>query len=236
MTVYFAIDNADGLTLPNGEIVGMSFSEANLRANGFDASTYNATNNRLAEIEDDDNGFNSNCEPRLVVDGATIRNGWYWINGETKASIPPSDLDDLKQAIRTYQRQVVAWNGELVARGVGQPIAKVQQGHNRLYSSLGYIYVVCRNSSHSLADRKILVANMTTGANDIRKVDDFYTEDTGAFAEPGARGNTARDWYSWVDISDPSTKLNLTASVSVSGAIATDVNLLGDDWVAAIAS
>lgn len=234
-TVYFAIDAADGLSLPDGLIVGMSDSLTVLRSNGFAAGTY--TGNRLAQIDHEAAGFNADCQPRLLgSDGTTVlRNGWYWIGGETKARIE-SELLDLQEAIRTYQRQVVAWNAELIARGVGQPPGKVTQGHNRLYSSLGYIYLISRDSSNSLADRKILVANMTTGAQDIRKVDDFYTADTGTSFDAPPRGESTSRWTGWVAIANPGTKLLLANSVEIVGNVPVAVNLLGDDWVAAIAS
>ena len=85
MTIYFAIDAVDGLTLPNGEIVGIAGDLARLRTNGFDAATY--TGNRLAQIEHDAAGWNNACESRLTDSGTTLHHGWYWINGAVKSFV-----------------------------------------------------------------------------------------------------------------------------------------------------
>ena len=78
---------------------------------------------------------------------------------------------------------------------------------------------------------------MTTGANDIRKVDDFYSSDTATFPPNGETVNTfgaVSNWYCWIDISAPGTKLNLASSVAVSGTIPTSTVLLADTWVEAL--
>ena len=234
MTIYFAIDTVNGLTLPNGEIVGIADDLARLRTNGFDAATY--TGNRLAQIEHDASGWNNACEARLTDSGTTLHHGWYWIGGAVKPSYS-TDIADLKAAIRGFQSQVVGWSQELVHRGVGQTRAKVDQGHDRLLSALGACYLICRNTSHSQTNRKIWISNMTTGANDIRKVDDFYSSDTATFPPNGETVNTfgaVSNWYCWIDISAPGTKLNLASSVAVSGTIPTSTVLLADTWVEAL--
>ena len=147
---------------------------------------------------------------------------------------PLTDLDDVRQGVRDFQSQVIAWSRELNERGVAQPRSKIDQGHDRLYSGLGASYLVCRDTGISINNRKSFITLMRFGAADITKVDDFYTEDTGTFGPVPARGTTAGDWYAWVDVSaNPVARVNLVDSVAVNGAIAADVNLLGD-WASTI--
>ena len=240
MTVHFAIDQVQGLTLPNGEIVGMSDSLTTLRANGFAAGTY--TGNRLAQIEESDSGWNPNCVPRLTDSGTgeTINNGWYWVNNAVSAGFV-TDLDDLKDALYAWQRQVIGWTEALQTHGVAQPPAKEAQGRARLLSACGYLYLICRNSSHSLANRKILTANMTTGAQDIRKVDDFYGTDTVNFPPSDSNSHntfgTSSRWHAWVNIATPATKIRLSDTQAfVIGNIPTGTLLLDPEWVANISS
>lgn len=227
-TIHLAMDAETGLALPLGTIKGLSESVQGLRDAGFAADPYTGT--RLTTIDDTAAGWNHDVQP-----------GWKLLTRASAtaytlgAVIPPTDLDDLQDAIKAFQAQVVAWSRDLIHRGVAQPRAKVEQGHDRLYSALGAVYLVARNASHTAANRKIWVANLTTGAQDIRKVDDFYSSDTGSFAEPPARG-TAGDWYAWVNIANPSVKLALTSSVAVTGIIPANVDLLDPDWVDAITS
>ena len=220
MTIYLAIDAVTGQALPNGVIAGMDTDLDRLRNRGFARATY--TGNRLATIDHTAAGWDNDAQP-----------GWFWLGGEVKPAIPATNLDDLKDAIRTFQGQVVGWSAGLVARGVAQPRAKVDQGHDRLYSCLGAVYLGARDTSHTLTNRKIWVSNLTTGAQDIRKVDDFYTEDTGSFDEPPARG-TSGSWYAWVDISAPGTKLALTSSVAITGTVPAAIDLLDTEWVDAL--
>ena len=228
-TVYLAMDSATGLTLPRGRIAGLSDSVQGLRDAGFTTSPYSGT--RLTTIDDAAANWNSDVEP-----------GWFLFtrtsatNFTLGQSRPLTDLDDLRQAIRDFQSQVVVWSANLNARGVGQPIAKIDQGHNRLYSGLAATYLICNNNTdHTLDQRKQYATLMRFGAADITKVDDFYTEDTGTFNPPPNRGDSG-DWFTWVNISaNPIARVNLVNSVSVTGTIAASVNLLGN-WFEDITS
>ena len=233
MTVYFAIDAVSGLSLPDGEIVGLTSDLARLRTNGFDATTY--TGNRLAQIDESAAGWNNACQPRITDSSDnTLESGWYWVNGVVTPTFS-NELDDLKDALYTWQQQVLRWTADLQTHGVAQPPAKEAQGRARLLSACGYIYLICNDTSHSLANRKILVANMTTGAQDIRKVDDFYSTDTTDFPPSTGTHNTFgqnSSWHAWVDIAAPSTKIRLSATqATVSGNIASNVLLLDPEWV-----
>ena len=232
MTIYFAIDSATGLTLPDGEIVGLTDDLTRLRTLGFDATTY--TGNRLAQIEDDAAGWNTSCTSRITdASDNVLQPGWYWINGAVQQSYV-SELDDLKDALYTWQQQAIAWAEQLQTHGVAQSPEKEAQGRARLLSACGYLYLVTRNSTHSLANRKILTANMTTGALNIRKVDDFYGNDTATFPPSGGTHNTfgaSSTWHAWVDIAAPSTKIALSATqATVTGNIPTGTLLLDPDW------
>ena len=226
-TIHLAIDSADGLTLPAGEIVGLSDSLQGLRDAGFAAATY--TGGRITTIDDTAGSWDSDAVP-----------GWY-LTARSSATnfalsdrLPPSDVEDVRNAVRAFQAQVIAWSKELNDRAVGQPRVKVRQGHDRLYSGLGATYLNCNDTSIPINDRKAFATLMRFGALDITKVDDFYTEDTGSFDEPQGRDGTAADWYAWVDVeANPVARVNLLSSVTVNGAIAADVNLLSD-WAADI--
>ena len=229
MTVFMAIDQFTGLTLPDGQIAGLAKTRAGLRTAGFDSGTY--AGNRIGSIDETDSSvFDNDVTP-----------GWFFIGGETVSALPNSELDDLRIAIKMWQLQVVAWAEELIARGVAQTPAKVEEGQERLRSACGYVWLVCRDSSHSLANRKILVSNMTTGAQDIRKVDDFYSTATQPFppndgaSSQNVFGTNSR-WYSWVSISAPGTKLDLDSSAHVEGTVPAGTLLLDSEWVDNIAS
>ena len=225
-TIYLAIDNADGLTLPAGEIVGMSDSEQGLRDAGFAASTY--TGNRLTTVDDTAAGWNADAVPGWYLTSRTNVN-----NYAIGPAVPPTDIQDLQNAIRAFQAQVVQWSHELNLKSIGQPQAKVAQGHARLYSALGAMYLICRNTTNSLTDRKAYATLMRRGAADIQKPDDFYTEDTPSYDEP-RRGDNLATWHSWVDISlNPVAQVNLADSVGVTGNIPVGVSFLSD-WASTI--
>ena len=238
-TIYLAIDEVTGLTLPNGEIKGLSDSEANLRTAGFDAITY--TGNRLSTIDDQTAGWDDDVEP-----------GWFRIGATVVAAIPPTDLQDLHQSIRDFQSQVVSWGENLNARSIGQPRAKVDEGHDRLFSCLGALYLIANNTAHSQTSRKLFAANLRFGAMDITKVDDFFTASTNPFPPTSAQDATIVDsgesrtrfhtpgivsrWYTWVNITTPGVRVNLNDSVFVNGNVPTTALLLGEEWIGDINS
>ncbi len=139
-TIHLAIDQAAGLSLPAGEIRGLSDSVQGLRDANFDAATY--TGNRLTSVDDAAGDWNSDVEP-----------GWFLLERTSATDyslgriIPPTDVQDVRNAVRAFQAQVIAWSRELTDRGVGQPRAKVEQGHDRLYAGLGATYLVCTNTT-----------------------------------------------------------------------------------------
>ena len=223
--IHLAIDQVAGLTLPSGEIKGLSDSVQGLRDANFDATAY--TGNRLSMIDDASAGWDSDVVP-----------GWFLVGAAVQPFVPLTDLDELKNDIKAFQSQVSAWSEELSARGVAQKPTKVTQGQERLRNALGAAYLICRDTNHSAANRKIWVTNMRTGALQIQTVDDFYATDTADFPPAGQTvgepGDANSRWYCWVNITAPATKLLLTASVFVTGNVPTDVNLLDPAWVDAI--
>ena len=227
-TIHLAMDQADGLTLPLGRIVGLSASLQGLRDAGFAAATY--TGSRITTVDDAAGDWNDDAVP-----------GWY-LTARASATdyalgavIPPSDVEDVRNAVRAFQAQVIAWSRELDLKAVGQPRAKVDQGHDRLYSALGASFILCRDTNYSINDRKAYATLMRFGSLDVAKVDDFYDRDTGTFIAPTSRG-TSETWHTWVDMSqDPVVRVNLLNSVTVTGSIAADVNLLSD-WASTITS
>lgn len=226
-TIHLAIDAEAGLTLPAGQIVGLSDSLQGLRDAGFSNSPYNG--NRRTTIDDAASGWNSDVVPGWMLRSRTSATVY-----ELGPNVAISDLEDMRNAIRDLQAQVIAWSRELNDRAVGQPRAKVRQGHDRLYSGLCATYLNCRNTTYSAANRKAYANLMRFGALDITKVDDFYTEDTGSFAEPPNRGESTAEWYTWVNITaNPIERVNLVNSVRVIGDVPVSVNLLGD-WPADI--
>ena len=226
-TIHLAVDAVTGLALPDGQIKGLSDSEAGLRAAGFAADPY--TGNRLSTIDDEAAGWDDDAQP-----------GWYLIGAAVMPKVPSTDLDEMKDAMRAFQNQVVAWSAELTHRGVSQKPAKVTQGHERLRNALGAMYLICRNATHTAANRKIWATRMVRGALRIQSVDDFYSTDTVDFPPQGQTvgepGMATSRWYCWVDISNPSVAVALDGSVYVTGNVPASVNLLGEDWIDAIAA
>lgn len=221
MTIYLAIDAAASAPLPNGLIRGIAETSADLVAQGFSASTY--TGQRRPSIDETDSTvWDNDCVP-----------GWYYVGGAVQRQPPVSQLSQLRSAISAFQAQIVEWQDNLNARGVGQPPAKVTQGHNRLYSGLAATYITCRDAGNPLTSRIAFAQLMRYGALDITNVDGFYLQDTGTFDNPPIRGESG-DWFAWVDITaNPVARVNLTSSVRVPGAVAESVNLLGN-WQAEI--
>ena len=216
-TIYLAIDEVDGLTLPLGQIKGLSDSEASLRTAGFDATTY--TGNRLSTVDDQAAGWDNDVEP-----------GWYLTATNTVAdTLPSTDLADLRQAIRDFQAQVLQWYAAVNALAVGQPADRVADGRRRLYEALGAVYLFSTNTANSLADRKLFASNMRFGAADITKADDFYASTVSVLGGDDPDRTGAVDWHCWVDPTNPGgPRRNLANSAVVNGMVGGATNLLGD--------
>ena len=225
-TIHLAIDEVTGLTLPFGQIKGLSDSLQGLRDAGFGADPY--TGNRITTADDAAAGWD---------DDVTV--GWYLTAANTVAAyVPPTELQDLQDAIRGFQAQVRVWYAAVNELGVGQPAERVTDGRRRLYEALGAVYVYCTNTGNSQTNRKLFATNMTFGALGITKADDFYAADvpilTGDEPERMTGPNmpsTAPSWHCWVNPTNPGgERLPLTATENntVQGQIPASVNLLGD--------
>lgn len=223
MTIYVALDSIDGQTLPTGRIVGINRTVAGLTAAGFAAPTYTTGNNRVVAIDEtDDAVWDNDCVP-----------GWFLVGGVVQFTTPVTDLEGLREDIRAAQAQIKAWAVGLDAPAVGQPLAKVQQGHARLYSGLGALYIVCTDATRTIPYRKAYAGLLRQGAADVIKPEQFYSLDTGSFDEP-ERGDSAIDWWSWVSAPDAPgvpARENIGSNTVIRGNVPAAVQLIGDDWV-----
>lgn len=92
-TKHLALDRA-GQTAPDGLIVGMADSVAELRTAGFAAGTYTGT--RLAQVDTTDaNAWSADAQP-----------GWYWISGATVRTPPVAPADQVTADILRFQAAV----------------------------------------------------------------------------------------------------------------------------------
>ena len=133
MTIHLAVDSVAGVALPNGEIVGIAETAQGLVDQGFSASTY--TGNRVSTIDETDSSvWDNDCVP-----------GWYLVGGEVQFNVPVSDLERLKAAYRRLHRQLNDWADGLDALSRGQPVAKVQSGHDWLYYAKYAAYLFANN-------------------------------------------------------------------------------------------
>ena len=94
MTIkHLALDRA-GQTAPDGLVVGMADSVADLRAAGFAAAAYTGT--RLAQVDTADaNAWNADAQP-----------GWYWISGATVRTPPVAPADQVAADVLLLQAAV----------------------------------------------------------------------------------------------------------------------------------
>ncbi len=222
-TIHLAMDAETGLTLPLGQIKGMSDSKQGLRDAGFAADPYTGT--RITTIDDTASDWNADAQPGWLLLSRTSATDYA-----LGTSMPRTDLDDLRDAWRAFQRQAAAWGAELTSRGIAQEPDKSTQVRERLRHALGAMYNVCHDTSLTATVRKGWATSMLRGPAGVTKVDDFYTTDTTVFpptdgASYGEQGRSSR-WFAWVDPTDPGTRLALPASVRVDGTVPANVNLL----------
>lgn len=223
--IHFAIDAVTGIALPDGEIAGMSDSVAGLRAAGFGAATY--TGDRLAQVDETTANWNHDCIP-----------GWYLVGGAVQIIRPLDALGRKKRALTNLHERLHAWADGLDRKSRGQPIRRVNAGHQWLFYKHYSAYLIGTNQVDGVTytdDQIITWANQSmTGAADTRNVAEFYAAEplTGALAD-GPTGP-----MTWVN---PATgaKVDLVDSLVVtpeSGISIDDIDLADGAWIEELTS
>ena len=208
---YMQIDEYPGLTLPSGRIVRMSRDQS-----AVEDATY--TGNRLATFDDTAAGWNNGCIP-----------GWF-LNGSAVQERYSEGLAGLRDAFRTLHQQLHNWADGLDRLARGQAAATVAIGHDFLFRAHQAAYLIGRNSTtYTIAQRVAWANAMATGAADVTSPAEFYQHvlDDGI---TGPTGPTA-----WVNPAD-ATKLNLSASQTISGTVPTTAELASGNWIEALSA
>ena len=221
---YLAMDQWQDYRLPDGIVVGVGKSIADLRAAGFAADPYSAASNRLVTIDDGADEWDSAIAP-----------GWFR-HGGAYSDVP----------VRTLLRQVkdagilllehLDTRSEAFERlSFGQDRTLVGIGHDYVWRKRGAMYLRLTDASLTAAQRLDWAEASILGPADIDSDLAFYR----AFA--GGPGQTGTHWVTWVRInaagSDPAvTRLNFADMIVVDGTVPDTVDLTSKDWLENIAS
>ena len=223
MPIYLAIDEVPSVALPDGEIVGMSDSLAGLRAAGFTSPPYR--NNRRQQVDETTSAWNQECIP-----------GWYLVSGSVQQAKPLTALERKKAALRSLHVQLHVWADGLDEAARGQPIRRVNAGHQWLFYKHYAAYLIGSGlvNGATYTDDQIIAwaAASATGAADTQSVAQFYAAEplTGDLAD-GPIGP-----MTWVN---PATgvKVDLEDSIAIA-AVSTveldDVDLNAGAWIDAL--
>ena len=170
------------------------------------------------EVKDDD--WKGNARP-----------GWYLTTaGAVAPEKPTTELDTLKSSIKKTQMQMQAWLDAHHANAAGRDPADVITGHKFLYRGLQGLYLVCRNSSMTVANREKFADLTSGGALDIDSVPAFF-EKIDSLTNPAPTAPCA-----WVNLLTLQ-RVNLNEYSMVAGTPpGASVDLLGDAWVDALTS
>ena len=230
MTLHLAIDAVTGVSLPDGLIRGIAESEADLRTQGFVAATY--TGNRLATVDETDSDvWNNDCIP-----------GWYYVGGKVQVSSPQTDIDRLKTGFRALHRQLNAWADGLDSLSRGQPVAKVQSGHDWLYYAKYAAYLIASNQdsltdggaarTRTVNDRLGWAGALAQGALNVASPAQFYADPN----EPNPPTNP----ISWRNLTSPYAAVSLANAIVVYPATGVpDINtidLANGSWIDSLSS
>ena len=216
-TVWLALDPIDDAGRPvasgNGLIVGMAFSAQDLIDRGFRAPDY--INDRVVSIETSAAGWNNDCTP-----------GWFYLNNSAvREFVPLTNLEKLKISLRADYAQLDEWVAGLNAQAIGQPVERVNTGHDFLWRMRGGMFLIARDSTtYTITQRIAWADQIRMGASDITSVFAFYTHFSGVATD---------NWISWVNPVDAS-RVELASSIVVPGTIPETVNLGLPDWIEAL--
>ena len=205
MTLYLAVDQVKGISLPNGKIAGIAETSAGLVAQGFSSRTYRG--NRVSTIDETDDGvWDNDCEP-----------GWYYNGGSVQLDAPQTDIQRLKSAYRVFHRQINNWADGLDALSRGQPLSRVNAGHDWLYFAKCAGFLIASNLTSASAGGSAVTRSvnvrigwaraMTQGALNVASPAQFYA-DPNEHIPPSAP-------VSWRNLSSPHAALSLGSALVV---------------------
>ena len=174
MTIYLAVDPVTGISLPNGQIVGIAETSDGLVSQGFSAQTYRG--NRVSIIDETDSSvWDNDCEP-----------SWYFNNGSVQINAPQTDVQRLKSGFRAFHQQINNWADGLDALSRGQPASKVQAGHDWLYFAKFAGFLIANNLTSANAGGSPIVRSvnvrigwagaMAQGALNVASPAQFYAD------------------------------------------------------------
>ena len=225
MTVYLAIDPVAGIDLPDGRIHALDETTTALAAQGVDLSVY-AGDRRAALDETDSNVWTNDCVP-----------GWYYVDGAVQVNPPRTDTQRLQDGAWFIQNQLAAWADGLDSLRRGQPIAKVESGHDWLYYKKQAVYLVMTNQSsasdggaavvRSIDDRVGWARASAFGAAGVASPAQFYADPS----EP----NPPTFPITWRELASPFTAVTLTNRIRIYPAAGAPdfntVDLAGGTWI-----
>ena len=213
-TIHLALDSTGDAAYPlsngYGVIVAMAGSRAGLRAQGFANPPY--TGNRIATVDTETANWDNECQP-----------GWHYLNGPVGEALPVSKVEQLRNSLYADYGQLDAWGVGLNAQATGQPVERVNTGHDFLWRMRGGLFLISTNTTDYTIDQRIACAdNVRFGALDVDSVFAFYTHFSGVATD---------NWISWVRPAD-AVRLNLAQSVVIPGTVPDSINLALPDWIA----
>ena len=225
MTIYLALDRVTGVSAPDGIIRGIAETTADLVAQGFAANTYRG-NRRPSIDETDSSVWNNDCIP-----------GWYYVGSAVQVTAPQTDLDRLKSGYRALHRQLNAWADGLDSLARGQPVAKVESGHDWLYYAKYAAFLFASNltsgsdggaaTSRSVNVRLGWAGALAQGALNVASPAQFYADPN----EP----NPPTGPISWRNLSSPYAAVALGSAITIhraSGAPDIDtIDLATGSWI-----
>ena len=231
MTIYMALDAiTDGPPLPSGQIRGIDETSAGLTAQGFSASTYRG-NRRRSVDETDSSVWDNDCVP-----------GWFYnsATGAVQITQPQTDLERLKAGFRFFHTQINNWADGLDLLRRGQPIAKVESGHDWLYFAKYAGFLIANNmtsatSGGSAVTRTVNVrigwaGAMAQGALNVASPAQFYADPN----EP----NPPTGPISWRNLTSPYAAVALGSAIEIhpaAGAPDIDtIDLANGTWINAL--
>ena len=212
-----AVKNGAGLTGNLGEILALGTDQSAIQA--ITADAYPQLNDTSGDWDDD------------------VQPGWWLtargsLHGFTlSATRPLSDLETLKREIILLDTQLSEWAIDVERLSPPHRAWQRDFGHDALASGHECSYLICRDTSITIANRTTWCGTMRAGASDgstgrIASAEQFYALFT-------TRATFGDAHQCWVDPADPSTPLALNALHTVTGTIPA-MALDNLDWVEAL--
>ena len=214
-TRVIALDTIPGVSGGAGRVVAVGSSDSNLDAAGFTRGN-GYRGNRRRQVDDTTAAW----DPLVDV-------GWYWDGSKLTATPVLAPLDDLKAAIHRMLDAGDTVRAEITRLGPGQDEAKTEQAHQWMWRARGGSYLILRDVSYTIAQRKAwALANLqgptdVTGTTLTARVLNYFTHFSGV---------SPANWLTFANPAD-AVRVTLANSIAVSGTIADDVDLVDREWV-----